>query len=134
MTTTGYAYLATPYSRYQGGIQAAFEMAARLAARLMRAGVPVFCPITHSHPIAVHGGLDPLDAALWSDADAPLLAAASVLVVYQAPGWTESVGIRQEIAASAAAGKPVVFWPWLTEPPAELVAHFSTRGRRPAHG
>ena len=44
-------YLATPYSKFPGGIQAAFIDAACIAARLLRAGVKVYSPITHTHPI-----------------------------------------------------------------------------------
>ena len=43
-------YLASPYSKYPEGTQAAFEMACWQAGLLIRAGVPVFSPIAHSHP------------------------------------------------------------------------------------
>lgn len=56
-------YLATPYSRYAAGIEAAFQAASEQAAILVRHGIPVFCPIAHTHPIAIHGDIDPFDHA-----------------------------------------------------------------------
>src|SRR3990167_1959103 len=58
-------YLATPYTRYPAGIRAAFADAAKLAARLLVTGLKVYSPITHTHPLAIYGHLDPLDHAIW---------------------------------------------------------------------
>ena len=52
-------YLATPYVKFPGGLAAAFVAACEQYALLIRAGVPAFCPIAHSHGAAVHGGIDP---------------------------------------------------------------------------
>lgn len=43
----GYWCLATPYSKVPGGIDAAFEAAAREAALYVKAGIPVVSPIAH---------------------------------------------------------------------------------------
>lgn len=113
-------YLATPYSKYPAGIEAAFVLAAENTAHLIRAGVPVYSPIAHTHPIAVHGGIDPLDHSIWLPADAPLMAAASGLIVLTAETWEVSYGISVEIAAFKAAGKPILYMaPGIV--PAELV-------------
>lgn len=101
------AYLATPYSKYPHGIERAFADAAALAARLMLAGVKVYSPIAHTHPLAVHGGLDPLDHAIWLSFDEAMMAAAGVLIVAHLDGWAESMGIAHEIAFFERAGKPV---------------------------
>lgn len=108
MTLT-FWYLATPYSRFEGGIEAAFTAASQQAAVLVRAGVPVFCPIAHSHPIAMHGGIDPYDHEIWLPADGPMMEAASGLIICKLPGWSESVGIAHEVEVFRAAGKPVVY-------------------------
>lgn len=105
----GFFYLATPYSKWKGGLDDAFGLAAREAARLMRRGIPVFSPIAHSHPIAVHGGIDPLSHDFWLPADAPMMAAATGLIVLRADGWEQSYGIGEEIKAFKAAGKPVLY-------------------------
>ena len=108
----GFLYLATPYSKYRGGLDAAFIQAAKAAAVLTKAGIGVFSPIAHTHPIAVHGAIDPLDHAIWLPADAPLMAAAVGMVVVKMDGWQESYGIKKEIEAFEAMGKPIEYMDW----------------------
>ena len=106
---TGFWYLATPYSGYPDGIEAAFALACRETALLIRAGVPVFSPIAHSHSVAIHGGIDPRDHSIWIPADQPFMNAARGLIVLMAEGWTESAGVRAEIAIFRAAAKPTFY-------------------------
>jgi hypothetical protein len=101
------AYLATPYSKYPAGPERAFVDAVRLAAALARAGVRIYSPIVHSHPLASYGGLDPLDHAFWLPFNEVQLNAAGVLIVAQMAGWQESAGIAHEVAFFERAGKPV---------------------------
>lgn len=101
------AYLATPYSKYPGGIEAAFRDAAALVARLLEKAVDAYSPIAHTHPVAIHGGLDPLDLSIWLPFDEAMMAKADTLIVAHLPGWEESKGIAHEIAVFAAAGKPI---------------------------
>ena len=104
-------YLATPYSEYPGGYEAAAELSAKLAARLLEAGVPVFAPIAHSHPISKHVSVvSNTDHDFWMNVDAPFMEAAHGLVIVTAPEWEESRGMRQEIDTFTKAGKPVVYW------------------------
>jgi hypothetical protein len=100
-------YLGTPYSRFKGGLDAAFRMASEATAKLIRARVPVFSPIVHSHPVAQMGGLDPLDWQLWLAEAEPFIRAACGLLIYKAPGWRRSFGIAQEVKAFRAMKKPV---------------------------
>lgn len=100
-----YIYLATPYSKFSGGIEAAYKAACDQAALFVQAGVPVFCPIAHTHGMATHGMLDPLDHETWLDADRPFMDAAKALVVCMLPGWEESYGVECEMKHFAAAGK-----------------------------
>lgn len=102
-------YLATPYTKFPGGIDAAFKMAAHAAARCVRYGLPIFSPIAHTHPIAIEGGIDPLDLETWLRVDQPFIEAAAGLIVYQADGWESSKGIAHEIEAFQRAGKPVLY-------------------------
>ena len=87
-----------------------------VAGDLATAGAPIFCPIAHSHPIAAAGGIDPLDHEFWMALDRPFMAAADILVVARLPGWEVSEGVRVEIDAFEAAGKPVLFLavPWVS--------------------
>ena len=101
------AYLATPYSKYPKGTGAAFIEACKLTARLIKAGVNAYSPIAHSHPVALHGGIDPLDQEFWKDADAEILARCDLLIVARMDGWEQSSGVAHEIEVFAKAGKPI---------------------------
>lgn len=111
----GFLYLATPYSRFPGGIEDAFECACRCAAWLIRQGLSVYCPIAHTHPVAIHGGLDPLDHEIWMPADLPMMRAATGLVVAMMPSWEQSVGVKAEISQFQEDDKPVWWLKWPRE-------------------
>jgi hypothetical protein len=103
----GLAYLATPYSHYPAGIERAWIDACELAARLLTAGLKLYSPIAHTHPLAIHGGLDPLDLEIWLPFDEAMMAKADVLIVAHMDGWQQSRGIQHEISVFRAAGKPI---------------------------
>lgn len=108
---TTLTYLATPYTRYPGGHDAAFELACQSAAVFLAAGIPVFSPIAHSHPIARHMLSEQLfDHDLWVQIDAPMLAACDAMIVVTADGWRESRGVQHEIAMFERDGKSIVYW------------------------
>lgn len=102
-------YLATPYSKFPGGIDEAYREAARLTAKLLLAGLKVYSPIAHTHPVAIYGGLDPVDHSIWMPFDAAMMDASSHLLVAMMPSWRQSYGITLEIEAFMNAGKPVLF-------------------------
>lgn len=104
-----YWYLATPYSKYPEGIEAAFVAACVNHALLIKAGIPTFCPIAHTHGPATLGGIDPLDHKIWLPADAPFMHAAFGLIMCKLPSWEISYGMNAEREAFDAAGKPVVW-------------------------
>lgn len=100
-------YLATPYTKYPLGIERAFEHAAALAALLLVLGVRVYSPIAHSHPLAIHGKLDPLDHSIWMPFDEAMMDAADALIVAEMDGWRDSKGVRHEMDFFARDGKPI---------------------------
>ena len=104
-------YVGTPFSAYKDGLQSAFEMASRETALLLKSGVPVFSPIAHSFPIALHGEIDQLSHNFWMNCDAPFIELCTGLIVVMASGWAVSEGLRIEREAFHAAGKPIV---WMT--------------------
>lgn len=108
----GFWYLATPYTRYPYGMESAFREASKAAALLIQAGIPVFCPIAHSHPIAVHGHLSQTDHGTWLTVDKPMMDAAVGLIVVQMSGYEQSVGVQHERDVFGCAGKRAVFLPW----------------------
>lgn len=109
MAWPGYWYIATPYSKYPAGLEAAFIEACRVTAALVSMRLPCFSPIAHSHPVAVHGELDPLDYAIWLPANEALIDAARGLIVVEMDGWEESYGVGVEIRRFEAAGKLVLY-------------------------
>lgn len=106
---TGYWYLATPYTRYPEGIEAAFIGASIGAATLIKLGVAVFSPIAHTHPVGIHGGIDPMDLDLWLKVDRPLMNAAHGLIVFKMESWETSRGVEHEVEVFGRAGKPIEY-------------------------
>lgn len=102
-------YLASPYSRYPHGLEAAFNVALDASALLIRHGVPVFSPIAHTHPIAIRSGIDPHDHKIWLPAERPIMDCASGLIMLRAESWEISYGMNVEREAFAVAGKPIVW-------------------------
>ena len=102
-------YLASCYS--VGGAdddekERRFRHACEVTARLMQEGYIVFCPIAHSHPLAVFGAL-PGDWAFWQRQDMAMLERCDALWVLMMPMWEQSTGITAEIAHAEALGIPV---------------------------
>jgi hypothetical protein len=105
----GLFYLAMPYSKYPGGLEEAFKLASREAGLLLLAGVPVYSPIAHFHPIAMHAWIDPFDYKIWLPANEPMIARSDALIVLRAESWSKSFGMAEEIKAFEAACKPIFY-------------------------
>lgn len=105
---SGFIYLASPYSRYPGGIDAAHAEVCQIAAALFRAGTLVYSPIAHTHAIAKTGGLD-LGFEQWAAFDEAMIAASDGMIVVKMDGWQDSAGIAAEIAICKRLGKPVQY-------------------------
>ena len=106
----GFIYLATPYTAHPGGFETSYQQSSRIAGWLVSKGVMVFCPIAHTHPIGLYGGLDPVDSDnIWMPLDLPFMKAAKALVVAQLPGWSKSKGIDIEICTFKKDKKKVFF-------------------------
>lgn len=99
-------YLASPYSKYPAGPDAAHADVCRLAADLFKAGHIVYSPIAHTHVIATIGGLE-LGFEQWARFDEAMIAASAGMIVAMMDGWGESDGIKAEIAICERLGKPI---------------------------
>jgi nucleoside 2-deoxyribosyltransferase len=102
-------YLGSPYTKYATGLDAAFQDVCAIAAELLKEGVKVYSPIAHTHPIAIHGNLDPRNHDIWLPFDQAMMDAADAMVIADMDGWRESYGVRFEIETFQRAGKPVYF-------------------------
>ena len=105
-------YLATPYSGYPDGCIFAFQHACQATGHLLHLGVRVFCPIVHTHPLAIEGGLGIRDLDFWLGVDGPMIQAAVGIIVLKMKSWTESEGIKAEIKIFREAGKPILYMEW----------------------
>lgn len=102
-------YFATPYTKYPHGLEKAFELAAVNAAMLLRAGVPIFCPIVHTHPMAMYGNIDPTDAPFWMSTQVPFVRLAEGIIALRAESWKLSHGMTEELREFAREGKKVIY-------------------------
>jgi len=100
-------YLATPYSKYPGGIDLAFRHAACIAGNLVKHGYRVYSPIAHTHPLALHAGIDPLDHKIWLPFDETMMKACEAILVAKMLGWETSFGVQHEISVFRDADKRV---------------------------
>lgn len=109
LSKVGLVYLATPYSKYEAGLENAANDAAKVSAKLLQAGVAVYSPIVYTHQLAMHGNIDPLDHSLWLPFDQPFMDACNCLCVAMMDGWKESYGIDHEIKDFTAKNKMIVY-------------------------
>lgn len=109
-------YLACPYTPIDAKDQAEeeqikeerFRTVSAVAGMLMKEGVIVFSPITHSHIIANEHNL-PTTWKFWRKQDMEFLKRSQRLVVLQLPGWKESKGVQEEIRAAKQYGLEVEY-------------------------
>jgi hypothetical protein len=102
-------YVGTPYSKFRGGIEAAFAAACNLMGGFVMQGLKVYSPIAHTHPIAIYCGLDPFDHSLWLPFDQAIMAKSDAMIVAEMDGWADSYGVKHEIEVFRSAYKPVYF-------------------------
>lgn len=101
------AYLASPYTNYPDSIEIAFREVSRIAAKLLTAGIHVYSPIAHCHPMSVYGDIDALDRDFWLHYQETMMARCDVLIVAEMKSWRESIGIAHEMAFFSKAKRTV---------------------------
>lgn len=105
----GYLYLATPYSYYPKGHDAAFKDAAKIASWCINNNIDVFSPIVYTHPLALEAGINTMNTCLWERVDRPFMRAARGIIVAKLDGYLESEGVTKEIRFFNADCKPIVW-------------------------
>ncbi len=108
---SNYWYLASPYSQYPSGIQAAHDDICKVAGILLKQGINTFCPIAHTHNVAALGEVDPKDHSIWMPADELFMKGAIGCIVCEMDGWEISRGVLHEIEYFRTAGKPILYLP-----------------------
>lgn len=101
-------YLASPYSKYEGGQQKAHDDVIKIMAQLVKNGLNIFCPIAHTHALGLEMG-NALDSTFWTEFDNTFLELCDGVIVAKMPGWDQSTGVAQEIAEAEKTGKQIVY-------------------------
>lgn len=105
---TGIIYVACPYSHSNPLVrEERFERVSEFCAELSRAGLIVFSPISHTHPIAKYGL--PTDWAFWERFERAYMEVCRWMIVYAMDGWEVSTGVQSEIAIMRELNRPIVY-------------------------
>tara|TARA_Y100000593_G_scaffold6893_1_gene13023 strand:- start:405 stop:908 length:504 start_codon:yes stop_codon:yes gene_type:complete len=105
-------YVASPYSLYIYGKEAAAREVGMAALELTKRGFTVFSPIAHSHAMCLTAPKLKDDGFFWEIQDRPFLEAAMGLIVVKMRGWSESIGVDHEIKRSREMKKPIMYLEW----------------------
>lgn len=93
----GLVYLASPYSHpYEKVKDERFILTAACASDLFAAGIHIFSPIVHCHPMHRYGGGLPGNFEFWEAYDRAMIGLSEALVILKLDGWHESKGVRAE--------------------------------------
>lgn len=99
-------YLASPYTHNELRVRIArFDAAALASAEIIKAGLNVFSPIVHSHPLTQHGLNG--DWQTWVEIDHDWIRRCDEVWVLELRGWERSVGVRAEIEFAESIGRTV---------------------------
>ena len=111
ITIPGLIYLASPYTKYPTGREAAFQEASRLTAVMLEHDFNVFGPITYSHPLTPFLRARTVDQEheFWMRIDREIFRKCDAIVVAMMEGWPSSKGVTEEIAWFRWANRPVWF-------------------------
>lgn len=114
-----FIYLASPYSSPDPDLmQKRYEVTRAHVAAALRAGVTMFSPIVHCHPLANAHTL-PVDFDFWQVHNEAMLAEASDLYILTLSGWKTSKGVIAELYFARQRGIPVR----LVSPEEDLTCH-----------
>lgn len=103
-------YMAGPYTHLSYHIrEKRFKDLCWTAAQLIKSGLMIYSPISHSHPILEIGQL-PVSFDYWKEFDEHMISLSSRVIVITLDGWKESRGVTSEISFSVRNQKVVEFY------------------------
>ncbi len=106
---SGFWYVATAYSKYKDGIDAAYNYARDVADVLQTAHIKAYVPVISGHEDATSAGINPRDHEFFMAVCRPWMERAHGLIVVGMDGFEESRGVIAERAYFGAASKPILF-------------------------
>ena len=100
-------YLACPFTHNDPAIREhRYRTSCIAAAKLMKSGIVVFNPLSHSVPI--NEFLSDIDShEFWMSMDLPILRRCDEVLILGLEGWRESRGVRAEMFEAMALAKPI---------------------------
>lgn len=105
-----FLYLASPYTKYEGGREAAYDAVIDNVTPLLADGWTLYSPILHNHPLSAEYSEEALvDFDFWKKVNLPFMRCADGLVVLKLPGWEESVGVQWEVDHFRMEHKPIMW-------------------------
>ena len=100
-------YLASPYSHDDPAVmEQRFHDVCKVTAQLIKAGLNVFSPIAHSHPLVEYGA--PTDWKSWERVDLDILGRCDGIAVLELEGFSASVGVHAEVKFAKSIGMKVM--------------------------
>ena len=106
-------YLASPYTHVDGAVrESRFDAACLATSTLMRAGLSVYSPIVHSHPLVRYGL--PIEWEFWQAHDCEHLRRCDSVIVLTLDGWKASRGVQAEIELAIDFDLPIRYMSPLT--------------------
>jgi hypothetical protein len=99
-------YIASPFTKYKHGLNAAYVEILNISYRLRQRGVKHFSPIKEGYELAERTGIPKDDWQFWMKYCEPFVDVAPALIVAGLDGWRQSKGIGVELDWFLAAGKP----------------------------
>jgi hypothetical protein len=105
----GFIYIATPYTHPDWNVMVKrFERVNAYAAKVMKAGIAVYSPISHNHVIARDHNM-PTSWAFWREHDLVMVRRCVALHVIKQDGWQKSIGVCEEVSEARLLGKLVEY-------------------------
>lgn len=101
-------YLCCPFTHDDPAImEHRYRTSCIAAAKLMKSGIVVFNPLSHSVPVNEFiEGIDD-QHSFWMSIDLPILHRCDEVLIVGLPGWTESRGVKAEMFEALGLSKPI---------------------------
>lgn len=108
-------YLAGPYTSNDDEVRKnRFIELTKMCGKIMKLGYVVFSPISHSHLVAEMVKM-PTDWEFWKKIDLKFMDCCKILAIYAIPGWTESLGVSEEMRYARSNDIPIIIFKNLSE-------------------
>ena len=102
-------YVAGPYSHPDLTVrEKRFDKLTSLFAHLAHCGVPVYSPISMTHPMTEYYDL-PTHFEYWRELDTKILSVCSLFLIYTLDGWALSKGVQAEMIIAGDLGIPIMY-------------------------